>query len=129
MALQAEITFLQAHIPTTELQMPPPPPPPQAAVAPPAFSISDLPSTTTVAMPAANYDLSALFDPLPSWAVQQRAMDPRQYLATGPSPTTSGAFHAVAREYAHRHGPAAPGPYGPHGPSSNASSSLSKFSK
>lgn len=134
MSLQAELSYLQGHLATSELTQPPPPP--QTAVAPPVFTIADLPSVVTAAMPAA-YDLSSLFDPTlaqASWAMHQRAnIDPRQYLAAaaaGPSPTTTttsggggGALQAVARELPNRsHGsPSAP----PMPPSTNASSSLS----
>ncbi|KAJ1426765.1 LOB domain-containing protein 18 [Sesbania bispinosa] len=91
-------------------------------MAPPFLSFSDLPPATTAAMPVA-YDLATLFEPMAqtSWAIQQRAMDQRQYLSAGPSSTTSGSLQAVARELSNRHGSSSTLPM----PSSNASSSLS----
>ncbi|CAD6202899.1 unnamed protein product [Miscanthus lutarioriparius] len=69
--LQAELTYLQAHLATLELPSPPPlPAPPQMPLPPGPFSISDLPSSTSV---PTTVDLSALFDPPPQppqWAVQ-----------------------------------------------------------
>lgn len=66
--LQAELTYLQAHLATLELPSPPPlmPAPPQMPM-PAPFSISDLPSSTSV---PTTVDLSALFDPppQPQWA-------------------------------------------------------------
>ncbi|KAK7340117.1 hypothetical protein VNO77_20811 [Canavalia gladiata] len=127
-SLQAEISYLQGHL--TQLELPqPPPPPPQGGVAPPAFSIADLPSITATATTTittttlANYDLSTLFDPMGQipWAFQQRAIDPRQFLATAPSGTPSVDLQAVARELLHRHG----SPPTPPAPCSNTSSSLS----
>lgn len=129
MSLQAELSYLQSHLtPTTELsQQPPPQQQPQVAVAAPAFSMADLPTATPTAIPA-TYDLSSLFDPMgqTSWAMQQRGIDPRQYLTAAAQPSTNAGLHAVARELLHRqhhhhHGAsssAAPS-------SSNASSSLS----
>ncbi|XVF79901.1 hypothetical protein PTKIN_Ptkin15bG0027900 [Pterospermum kingtungense] len=108
--LQAELTYLQAHLATLELPTPPPPPPPpQSAtlVASPPLSISDLPSASSV---PATYDLSSLFDPIvqPSWAMQQqRQNDPRQFGGSGSSstPTTgSGDLQSLARELLHRQG-------------------------
>lgn len=73
--MQAELTYLQAHLATLELPSPSPlPPPPQQlmAVRPP-LSISDLPSASSV---PATYDLSSLFDrsnkTQPSWIEYQR---------------------------------------------------------
>uniref|UniRef100_A0A0D9VRV5 LOB domain-containing protein n=1 Tax=Leersia perrieri TaxID=77586 RepID=A0A0D9VRV5_9ORYZ len=68
--LQAELTYLQAHLATLELPTPPmPPAPPQMPMPMPVpFSISDLPSSTSV---PTTVDLSALFDPpppQPQWA-------------------------------------------------------------
>ncbi|OQU92919.1 hypothetical protein SORBI_3001G437300 [Sorghum bicolor] len=68
--LQAELTYLQAHLATLELPSPPPLPAPPQMPLPGAFSISDLPSSTSV---PTTVDLSALFDPppqQPQWAVQ-----------------------------------------------------------
>ncbi|TKY65602.1 LOB domain-containing protein 18 [Spatholobus suberectus] len=100
-SLQAELSYLHGHLAQMELPQPPPPPP---AAAPPVFSIADLPAATTVAMPA-TYDLASLFDPMgqASWAMQQRAMDPRHYMAAAPS-TTSADLQAVARDLSRRHG-------------------------
>lgn len=130
MSLQAELSYLHSHLtPTTELSQPPPPPPqPQAAVAaPPAFSMADLPTATATAIPA-TYDLSSLFDPMGQtpWAMQQRGIDPRQYLAAAAQPSTNAGLHAVARELLHRqhhHGASSSAAHAPS--SSNASSSLS----
>ncbi|XP_044501298.1 LOB domain-containing protein 18-like [Mangifera indica] len=113
--LQAELSYLQAHLTTLELPSPPPPPPPppQPLMTSPPLSISDLPSASS--MPA-TYDLSSLFEPMvqvqPSWAMQQqRQMDPRQF--GGPcSSTTSvgggGDLQALARELFHRPGSSPP---------------------
>ncbi|XP_039027352.1 LOB domain-containing protein 18-like isoform X2 [Hibiscus syriacus] len=97
--LQAELSYLQAHLSTLELPSPPPPPPPQTLIAPPPLSISDLPSASSV---PATYDLSSLFEPMvtqsTSWAMQQRQIDPRQFGGTG------GDLQALARELLHRQG-------------------------
>ncbi|GLT84442.1 hypothetical protein SLE2022_026720 [Rubroshorea leprosula] len=101
--LQTELSYLQAHLATLELPSPPPPPPPPPTLmTPPPLSISDLPSATSV--PAA-YDLSSLFEPIvqPSWAMQQRQMDPRQFGgSTCSSSSGSGDLQALARELLHR---------------------------
>ncbi|KAK8650519.1 hypothetical protein V6N13_140154 [Hibiscus sabdariffa] len=106
--LQAELSYLQAHLSSLELPSPPPPPPSQTLIAhPPALSISDLPSASSV--PAA-YDLSSLFDPMvtqsTSWAMQQRQIDPRQFGGTGSSSSTGtgGDLQALARELLHSQG-------------------------
>ncbi|CAK9186513.1 unnamed protein product [Ilex paraguariensis] len=117
--LQAELTYLQAHLATLELPTPPPPPPPQPLLTPPPFSISDLPTASCL---PATYDLSALFDPMgqPSWAMQQRQMDPRNFGCTSTrasgemsSPAASGGgdggggggdLQELARELLHRQG-------------------------
>ncbi|KAK1559174.1 hypothetical protein Q3G72_011508 [Acer saccharum] len=114
-SLQAELSYLQAHLATLELPSPPPPPPPppppQTIMTPPPFSISDLPSSSS--MPA-TYDLSSLFDPMvqPSWGMQQqqqqRHMDPRQFVGTCSS--SGGDLQALARELLHRQ--ASPSPPG-----------------
>lgn len=63
MNLQGEIAYLQAHLANLELQPPPQAPPPV-----PHFSVSDLPTAST--MPA-TYDLSSLiFDPVMQWPLQ-----------------------------------------------------------
>ncbi|GKU88363.1 hypothetical protein SLEP1_g2639 [Rubroshorea leprosula] len=103
--LQAELSYLQAHLATLELPSPPPPPPPPTLVTPPPLSISDLPSATSV---PTTYDLSSLFEPIvqvqPSWAMQQRQMDPRQYGGSCSTSTGSGDLQALARELVHRQG-------------------------
>ncbi|XP_060218812.1 LOB domain-containing protein 30 [Lycium barbarum] len=120
--LQAELSYLQAHLATLELPTPPPPPPPplqqpQTMLQQPALSISDLPTAGTSMLPAA-YDLSSLFDPMvqPSWAMQQPRppqppIDPRHYGGTRApvdmSPSTGGGngdLQELARELLHRHG-------------------------
>ncbi|KAG5053775.1 hypothetical protein JHK85_006285 [Glycine max] len=111
-SLQAELSYLQGHLATLELPQPPPPPPssPQATtMAPPVISIAELPSTVP-----ATYDLSSLFDPMaqsPSWAVQPRPIESRQYVGSGPSgpsatSASGGDLQALARELLHRHGSA-----------------------
>ncbi|KAG5014169.1 hypothetical protein AAZX31_09G246700 [Glycine max] len=126
-SLQAELSYLHGHLAQMELPQPPPPLPlPQTMVAPPpGFLIADLPSATVAAAAATTYDLSSLFDPLgqTSWAMQQRAIDPRQYnMAAAPSTATTGAdIQAVASDIPHRHG----SPPSPPASSSNASPSLS----
>ncbi|OAY62398.1 LOB domain-containing protein 30 [Manihot esculenta] len=109
--LQAELSYLQGHLAALELPSPPPPPPPPPTlVTPPSRSIADLPSASSI-MPAATYDLSSLFDPMtqPSWPMQQRQMDIRQFggsMAGGSSSATSGGgdLQSLARELLHRHG-------------------------
>lgn len=111
--LQAELSYLQAHLATLELPSPPPPPPPASlVVTQPPLSISDLPSASS--MPP-TYDLSSLFDPMvhpSSWPIpQQRQVDPRQFggsrgltdipLTAGGS--GGGDLQALARELLHRH--------------------------
>ncbi|CAN6284944.1 unnamed protein product [Urochloa humidicola] len=76
--LQAELTYLQAHLATLELPSPPPLPVPPQMPMPGPFSISDLPSSTNV---PTTVDLSALFDPpqqLPQWALQQQQQHHQQ---------------------------------------------------
>ncbi|KAK9143679.1 hypothetical protein Syun_013079 [Stephania yunnanensis] len=109
--LQAELSYMQAHLATLQLPSPPPPPPPQvlSATSNAPFLIPDLASsssanTSASAMPSMNFELSSLFDPLSttqhawqSWPhhqqnnLQQRQLvnnDPRQY-ASGSSTSTS----------------------------------------
>ncbi|KAF5946388.1 hypothetical protein HYC85_016616 [Camellia sinensis] len=76
--LQAELSYLQAHLAALELPIPPPPLPPQPLLMPPTLSLEDLPSTSS--MPHAN-DLSLLFEPIvqPSWTMQHRQINPRQF--------------------------------------------------
>ncbi|KAI4354903.1 hypothetical protein L6164_003727 [Bauhinia variegata] len=123
-SLQAELSYLQGHLATLEQPHPPPPPPPQqAAMVPPALSIADLPSAPTSSVPV-TCDLSSLFDPMAqaSWVMQPRSMDPRQYVAGGPSATVSaGDLYALARELLQRHG----SPSGAVVPCTNVSSSPS----
>ncbi|KAK8583372.1 hypothetical protein V6N13_022078 [Hibiscus sabdariffa] len=129
--LQAELSYLQAHLSSLELPSPPPPPPSQTLIAhPPALSISDLPSASSV--PAA-YDLSSLFDPMvsqnTSWAMQQRQIDPRQFGGTGSSSSTGtgGDLQALARELLHSQGsPQLPGNDAPPSSSPSPPQSLSK---
>ncbi|GAB4844371.1 LOB domain-containing protein 18 [Ancistrocladus abbreviatus] len=107
--LQAELSYLQAHLATLEVPTPPPPPP-QQQMLPPTLSISDLPSATTI---PATYDLSTLFDPIvqQTWHMQQQQMEPRQFGGEGGSahgsPSASdgsGDLQALARELLQRHG-------------------------
>ncbi|KAK6920258.1 Lateral organ boundaries, LOB [Dillenia turbinata] len=116
--LQAELSYLQAHLATLELPSPPPPPPqppPPSLLSPPPLSISDLPSASSA---TASYDLSSLFDPIvhqqTSWIMQQRQMEiPRQYGGGGtrnPSEMLSavggsGDLQALARELLQGHNP------------------------
>ncbi|XP_059651534.1 LOB domain-containing protein 18 [Cornus florida] len=108
--LQAELSYLQAHLATLELPTPPaPPPPPQMLLTPPSLSIADLPPASSV---PATYDLSSLFEPMmqASWTIQQPQMDPRQPGCTrsmaemSSSVSTGGDLQALARELLHRHG-------------------------
>lgn len=109
--LQAELSYLQAHLATLELPSPLPPHPstPPTMMTPPPLSIADLPSASSV---PATYDLSSLFDPMvqPSWPMQQRPMDPRQLGGSGSSSSAGGGdLQALARELLHRHGTPSPG--------------------
>ncbi|XP_049408354.1 LOB domain-containing protein 30 [Solanum stenotomum] len=121
--LQAELSYLQAHLATLELPTPPPLPPPpqqpQTMLQQPPLTIADLP-TAGPSLPAA-YDLSSLFDPMvqPSWAMQQPRpppplpLDPRHFggsrAPVDMSPSTGGRggdLQELARELLHRHGSA-----------------------
>ncbi|KAK7390103.1 hypothetical protein VNO78_25402 [Psophocarpus tetragonolobus] len=112
-SLQAELSYLQGHLATLELPQPPPPSSPQATtMAPPVISIPDLPSSGSASstMPP-TYDLSSLFDPMaqtPSWALQHRPIESRQYVGSGPGGTSASGsdLQALARELLHRHGSA-----------------------
>lgn len=113
--LQAELSYLQAHLATLELPSrppppPPPPPPPQTLTTHPPLSISDLPSVSSMSV---TYDLSSLFDPMgqPSWAMQQREMDLHQYGDPFFSSTGGGGgdLQALARELFNRQGSLPPG--------------------
>ncbi|KAF8380418.1 hypothetical protein HHK36_027904 [Tetracentron sinense] len=101
--LQAELSYLQAHLATLELPIPSPPPPPPILVTPPPVSIADLPSASS--MPT-TFDLSTLFDPLvqPPWTMQQRQMDIGQFRSPPDNPASSGGgdLQALARELLHR---------------------------
>ncbi|XP_075497590.1 LOB domain-containing protein 30-like [Primulina tabacum] len=112
--LQAELSYLQAHLATLELPAPPPQPPP--LLLPPALSISDLP-TSSIA--SATYDLSSLFDPtmMNPWnslQQQRQQIGLRQFssAAIGSSPELpssdfaaggGGDLQEVAREFLNRH--------------------------
>ncbi|KAK8956774.1 LOB domain-containing protein 18 [Platanthera zijinensis] len=61
--LQAELSYLQAHLATLELPMPlPPPPPPPVLPQPIAFSMPDILSSANLPSHS-SIDLSSLFDP------------------------------------------------------------------
>lgn len=116
--LQAELTYLQAHLATLELPSPPPAPPQPLYAPPPSQSMSDLPAVVP-----ATYDLSALFDNTtmhPSWTLHQRQqqIDPRtQFSTTFARATTEaqspaagiggGDLQELARELLNRHAPPA----------------------
>lgn len=114
--LQAEISYLQAHLATLEVPTPPPLPlPPQSMMAPPHLSITDLPSSSSI--PAA-YDLSSMFDPMvqaSNWPMmQQRQMEPSHHVLNdrrpshGSSSPGSGGddLQALAHELLQGHGTA-----------------------
>ncbi|CAL1356932.1 unnamed protein product [Linum trigynum] len=115
--LQAELSYLQAHMGTVEV----PPPPPAALLAAPALTIADIPAASI----PARYDLSSLFDPLvqSSWAAmqqqQQRAaqqLEPRHHqfggsgggdggaMASSSYGTGGGDLQSLARELLSRNG-------------------------
>ncbi|KAI3449140.1 hypothetical protein Pfo_005805 [Paulownia fortunei] len=114
--LQAELSYLQAHLATLELPIPSPvPPQPPSQLIPPTLSIADLPTSSAV---PATYDLSSLFDPVvhPSWTLHQRQeIDPCQFSTTAtralpeiPSSAASGGggdLQELARELLNRHAP------------------------
>ncbi|KAL6495417.1 LOB domain-containing protein 18 [Orobanche gracilis] len=108
--LQAELSYLNAHLAALELPTPPPAPVQPLFGPPPIQSISDLPVT-----PAA-YDLSAFFDNMthPTWTLHQRPqIDPRQFTTTrappelqSPSAAVGGGdIQELARELLNRHAP------------------------
>lgn len=112
--LQAELTYLQAHLATLELPTPPPPPPPQTLIPLPGLSITDLPTASCV---PATYDLSLLFDPMvqPAWTMQPpRQMDPHQFNTRAPPDMSQpggnggGDLQELARELLHRQGSPVP---------------------
>lgn len=99
MSLQAELSYLQAHLATYGVPQPPTPFPPQP-----------LPMVCSSSIPP-SYDLSSLFDPMAqtsSWAMQQRPNEPRQYLGSGTSTSSNngGDLQVLARELLHRYGSA-----------------------
>ncbi|KAL9245304.1 hypothetical protein vseg_018970 [Gypsophila vaccaria] len=111
--LQAELSYLQAHLANLEVPTPPPPPP-QPLMPLPPLSISDLPSASTV---PATYDISSLYNPMvhPSWTMQQQQQQrgPMDFTEFGSNvnsdpnqhgPSSSGDFQALARELLHKHG-------------------------
>ncbi|KAG5060784.1 LOB domain-containing protein 18 [Glycine soja] len=118
MSLQAELSYLQGHLATLELPQPPPPSSPQATTMapPPLISIAEFIPSSALASSTVppTYDLSSLFDPMaqtPSWAVQPRPIESRQYVGSGPSGPSAtiasgGDLQALARELLHRHGSA-----------------------
>lgn len=108
--LQAELSYMQAHL--ASLEVPSPPQLPPTLITPPPLTIADLPSSST--MPA-TYDLSSLFEPMvqPWTTVQHRpVLDLRQFVGSGGGDTTSssssgvggGDLQALARELLHIHG-------------------------
>jgi LOB domain-containing protein 18 len=120
--LQAELTYLQAHLATLELPSPPPLPAPPQMPVPAPFNISNLPSSATNVPTTA--DLSALFDTPPQahqWAaVQQQQHHQHQHqqhqlrqastsygasvgMAESSSGGGGGDLQALARELLDRH--------------------------
>ncbi|KAH0882372.1 hypothetical protein HID58_058468 [Brassica napus] len=111
--LQAEVSYLQAHLASLELPQPqtrPPPltqPQPLFFTPPPPLSITDLPASVSP------YDLASIVDPPTSWATQQRRfVDPRNQYG-GSSSSSSAAvglgggnsdLQALAHELLHRQG-------------------------
>jgi LOB domain-containing protein 18 len=109
--LQAELTYLQAHLATLELPSPPPlpaPPMPNPIMPPHYFSISDLPCATSVGLPHSGVDLSSLFDPSmgPSGGLVGN-IGPSQWapphLRQQSSSSGGGDLQALARELLDRH--------------------------
>ncbi|XP_030457403.2 LOB domain-containing protein 18-like [Syzygium oleosum] len=95
--LQAELSYLQAHLGPLELPTQPPPPflPMQLPVPPHSLSIADLPIPLTSPSMAAPYDVLSFFDPTAhpsSWATGSvmRRTDPRQFSGGSSLPTTMG---------------------------------------
>ncbi|CAN0889757.1 LOB domain-containing protein 30 [Linum grandiflorum] len=90
-SLQAELSYLQAHMATAETPMPPPPPPPPSAAllaAPHSLTIADIP---TASIPA-RYDLSSLFDPLVHSSLAA-AMQHQQHRTTAHQPIFNPLHH------------------------------------
>lgn len=98
--LQAELTYLQAHLATLELPSPPPLPAPPQMPMPAPFSISDLPSATNI---PTTVDLSALFDTPPQaaqWAAVHHQHQHQQHQHQQHQlrqPTTSAAYGVSVR--------------------------------
>ncbi|CAL9044929.1 LOB domain-containing protein 18-like [Musa acuminata AAA Group] len=111
-SLQAELSYLQAHLATLELPSPPPPPPPPSLLAPTPFSTSDL--TSASSLPSTG-DLSTMFDPQvqPEWPLQQQQQRPPTELrpqlsnrarnVLGNPGCGGGDLQALARELLDRH--------------------------
>ncbi|KAI7742050.1 hypothetical protein M8C21_030056, partial [Ambrosia artemisiifolia] len=104
--LQAELSYLQAHL--ASLEVPTPPPPPQPA----GLSIADLPITSCF---PANYDLSVLFDPVMQSSARTTQPSAQQLVPvqfsgsnTGTAPEHGGGndgssdLHELARELLQR---------------------------
>ncbi|CAN1308251.1 LOB domain-containing protein 30 [Linum perenne] len=116
-SLQAELSYLQAHMGTLETPTPPPPPPPPppsaAVIAPQALSIADIP---TASMPA-RYDLSSLFDPLVHSSFTAMQHQPHYHQYGGSSSGGGGGggdLQSLARELLSRNGSPNPRPAGGH---------------
>lgn len=116
--LQAEVSYLQAHLASLELPQPQTRPPPLTQpqqlffTQPPPLSLTDLPAPASP-LPS-TYDLASIFDQsTPSWATQQqRFVDSRNQYG-GSSSTSSPAvglgggnsdLQALAHELLHRQG-------------------------
>lgn len=119
--LQAEVSYLQAHLASLELPQPQtrpqpmPQPQPLFFTPPPPLAITDLPASVSP-LPS-TYDLASIFDQTTSssaWATQQRRfIDPRhQYgvssssssVAVGLGGENSHDLQALAHELLHRQG-------------------------
>ncbi|KAK9103550.1 hypothetical protein Sjap_020804 [Stephania japonica] len=107
--LQAELSYMQAHLATLQLPSPPLPPPPvlpassAALISIPDLTSSSSASTSASAMPSMNFDLSSLFDPLStqhtlqSWPHHQQnnqqqcqlVNDPRQCASSSSTSTST----------------------------------------
>lgn len=118
--LQAEVSYLQAHLASLELPQPQTRPPPLTQPQPPLFftpppplSISDL-SASVSPLPS-TYDLASIFDNSTSpssWATQQRRfVDPRYFYGGSSSSSIAAGLgggstelQALAHELLHRQG-------------------------
>ncbi|KAD3069194.1 hypothetical protein R6Q59_016831 [Mikania micrantha] len=104
-SLQAELSYLQAHL--ASLEVPTPPPPPQPPNPPAGFSIANLPTTSCF---PANYDLSTLFDPMKQSlapSMQPHQAVPMHFGGSTTGSTTlqhdaAGDLHELARELLQR---------------------------